>query len=89
MSYVRYVTVCHCGHDKASHFEEKHTCLGMLCECKAYADRDKPPPPKPKAIVYPVINPFDDFDNCPDTPRIDTHPTGCTCAVCAWTYGVP
>lgn len=35
--------ICVCGHNKATHFKEKHTCLGMLCECKEYVDRNTPP----------------------------------------------
>jgi hypothetical protein len=58
----------------------------MLCECRAYADRELP---KPKAKpYYPTINPIDDFDPAPDTPRM-AHPAGCICAVCMFWFGHP
>jgi hypothetical protein len=44
--------ICHCGHDKATHFEEKHTCLGMRCDCEEFVHRDDP---KPKPL-YPRFN---------------------------------
>lgn len=36
---------CKCSHDKATHFDEKHACLGMLCDCSAYVDQNTPDPP--------------------------------------------
>ncbi len=87
---VRYIEVCHCGHSKSAHYEEKHTCLGMLCECDSYTDRDDP---KPKTVSIPFKLPFSmDFASTP-TPVMPsgtpTHPTGCTCAVCAYSFGTP
>ncbi len=84
-----YVNVCHCGHSKSAHYEEQHTCLGMLCECEKYTDRDDPLPKKMKAS--PPIPLFD--EEAIDTPRYPiaptTHPLGCTCSVCAFNFGVP
>ncbi len=84
---MTWAQVCHCGHDRASHFEGKHTCLGMLCDCRAYADREVP---KPKAgPAYPKINPMpDDFDPSPDTPRMPC-PPGCVCPACLFWFGTP
>lgn len=60
--FTPYVEVCHCGHNKATHFEEKHTCLGMLCDCKKYIDRDDPLPSEIKAA--PRVPEFDlDWDD--------------------------
>ena len=42
-----YKTVCHCGHDQATHHEQQHTCLGMQCECWKYRDHLKPDEKKP------------------------------------------
>ncbi len=86
-SVQQYVEVCHCGHSKHAHFELKHTCLGMLCECKQYADRDDPLP-KPPTRLQPQS--FNDVDDWADTQRVPiTHPMGCTCSVCAFNFGVP
>lgn len=82
-------TICHCGHDKATHFEQEHTCLGMLCDCPSYADREVPRPKAKPVIAYPVIDLLpDDFDPCPDTPRM-AHPAGCICAICLYWFGTP
>jgi hypothetical protein len=72
-----YVELCHCGHDKSTHFEKTHTCLGMRCDCTAYLDRDRPkpaPPPPPKPAPH-VDDGWDDVSPI-------THPSGCVCIVC-------
>lgn len=71
--------ICHCSHDKATHFEGQHTCLGMRCDCTAYVHRDDPAPVKP---APPVRVHVDDDWAVPVDPI--THKTGCNCAVCAW-----
>jgi hypothetical protein len=40
--------ICHCGHDKATHFENKHTCLASACSCRRYrSDAITDPEPAP------------------------------------------
>lgn len=77
------LTVCHCGHDRDTHYESAHTCLGMLCDCKAYHDRERPLP-KPVRVAAP---PPDDAE-APPTPRIggNHHPAGCQCLTCKWIF---
>ncbi len=98
--FTPYVEICHCGHNKATHFEEKHTCLGMLCDCKRYTDRDDPLPSEMKAAApFPNWeNDFDDIQDIDDGPitlpmipiiNIPPHPHGCPCAICAYNFGVP
>lgn len=88
--------ICHCGHDRDSHFESKHTCLGMLCDCRSYRDRDIPlpkPPPRQKAIAMPAPDDDDDTGDPPPSTQppstLRMHPVGCICAACAFMYGVP
>lgn len=50
---MSWAQVCHCGHDRSSHFEEKHTCLGVLCSCEVYTHRDDPLPVSPKPEAWP------------------------------------
>jgi hypothetical protein len=72
------LVLCHCGHDVSTHFDGKHTCLGMLCDCTSFRNRDLPDPPKPKArVALPVDDGWSD-------PTPQTHPTGCTCIICVW-----
>lgn len=79
--------ICHCSHDIASHFKDKHTCLGMLCDCTKFRNRDVPLPPPVKAIKR--IAPIDDDDgDPPPTPRM-AHPPFCNCAVCVYGLGQP
>ncbi len=74
--------ICHCSHDISSHFEGKHTCLGMLCDCTSFRNRDVPlPKPLPRVKATPMPAP-DDVDPI-------THPTGCLCSVCAYRWGTP
>lgn len=84
-----YIRVCHCSHDISSHYEEKHTCLGMLCDCAAYADRDDP---KPKKVTKtaPAPAPVHDPDPGIATPVLP-HAMWCTCATClaAWGPAMP
>lgn len=43
--FEKYVEVCHCGHHRATHYQERRNCLGVLCDCPRFADRlheDKP-----------------------------------------------
>lgn len=68
--FSRYVDVCHCGHDKATHFDEKHNCLGMRCdpECRMFIHRDDPdraervkqpePPRTPTTDPYDIFTPI-------------------------------
>ncbi len=84
-----YLEVCHCGHNKVTHFEEKHTCLGMLCDCKRYIDRDDPKPSAIKAAA--PVHPIDwgdvwDDDGPITLPMIPipvSHSKGCMCPLCA------
>ncbi len=85
---MSFATICHCGHDKATHFQEEHTCLGMRCDCQVYADRDVPKPVPKHVIKVTDIDLVDDFDPCPDTPRM-AHPAGCICAICLYWFGAP
>jgi hypothetical protein len=73
----RYIEICHCGHDKATHFEKTHTCLGTSCDCTAYLDRDTPKPPKP-----PPPKPAPHVDDNWDDVSPVTHPSGCICVLC-------
>ncbi len=78
---------CHCGHDKATHYEEKHTCLGMLCDCSRYTHRDDPLPKV--TLIYPKIIGFVDCDDAVDTPRIPSCPSFCRCIDCLLAAGAP
>lgn len=92
------VTVCHCGHDVATHFEEKHTCLGMRCDCEKYTHRDDPLPKKravrPKHASHcrclackeadGTLGTADHQDQIV-TPMI--HPGWCTCDDCMRVWG--
>ena len=70
-----YVEVCHCSHDRSTHFEGSSTCLGMLCDCEKYTHRDDPKPVKP-VPPKPVRGPAVDDDD----PV--THPSWCMCSIC-------
>ncbi len=92
--FSRYVQVCHCGHDKSSHYKDSETCLGMLCDCTRYVDRDDPKPQAMKAA--PPVPVVEVEEECPPTlPMFPAaapaypHAVGCTCAVCAYMYGAP
>lgn len=46
-----YTEICHCGHDKSSHYldhdavpPERITCLCTGCECKRYVHEGEPKP---------------------------------------------
>ena len=45
--------ICHCGNDRASHFEGKHACLALACDCTSYVDRWDPKPPPTKRSAEP------------------------------------
>ena len=76
-----YVEVCHCGHDIATHFDEKHACLGMHCDCPKYVHRDDPDTRKQVLSYAPPAHPDRDRDTDPIiTPVV--HPLWCTCATC-------
>ncbi len=66
----QYVEVCHCGCAKATHWEEKHNCLGMQCECRMYIDRDDPDRKERTKKAQATPLPFDDIDtgDPPPTP---------------------
>ncbi len=66
--------ICHCSHDRDTHYESQHSCLGMLCDCTSYRDRDVPLPKPVKAA--PVVE-----EESPVTPRV-SHPQWCTCPAC-------
>ena len=74
--FSRYVQVCHCGHDKDTHYECEHTCLGMQCDCQKYIDRDDEDDPKARAPVkkVPFRSMFLDDDIPFPTPRVPTSP---------------
>ncbi len=40
--------ICHCGHEKAEHFDKAHNCMRQ-CDCVAFLSEDasKPLPPRP------------------------------------------
>lgn len=42
-----YIEVCHCGHHRATHLEERRNCLGLLCDCVRFADRLEEERPRP------------------------------------------
>lgn len=74
-----YIEVCHCGHDRVSHFECKHTCLGMHCECRMYIHRDDPD--RAERMKDPnAPKPWTDAERDLPTPVI--HPVWCTCPDC-------
>jgi len=79
-----YTRVCHCGHEKSTHWEEQHTCLAMLCDCEAFADRDDP---KPTKAAPPRLTPPPAHDTDPGiaTPCLP-HPMWCTCSACFMGY---
>ena len=70
---MNLITICHCHHDKASHFEAAHTCLAALCDCEEYVDRNAPLPPKPTPPQF--VTPALVWCHDPDV-----HPAWCTCA---------
>lgn len=59
MSSLGRSQICHCGHDRATHFEQKYTCLGMLCACPEYVHEDAPKP-VPKKVATKAVPPEDD-----------------------------
>lgn len=74
--------ICHCGHDKATHFvhEGKYaTCLGMGCdpECRLFIDRDQTDRPERTQKVTPFLPPSDSWDLA--KPHFDTD---CQCSAC-------
>ncbi len=75
-----WAEVCHCGHDKTTHFEARGSCLGVHCnDCQIYVHRDDPDRPeraKPTKVTVERETPYPRFV----TPV--THPTWCTCPVC-------
>lgn len=68
---------CECGHDRGHHFDRKHNCLAVHCECKVFVE-----PSRVRRRVLPAANyptPPDPYKN---KPHVDTL---CTCAACqAW-----
>lgn len=82
------VQICHCGHDKDTHFERRHTCLGVHCECLAFVHRDDPDRPERTAKRNPRPDGWDGVPDCayPDpqdsivTPLV--HPSWCMCGQC-------
>lgn len=67
--------VCACGHDKATHYEKKHTCLGMACDCVRYRDENAP---KEKDTVRSMpASAIDDDDR--GRPHADG---SCRCSAC-------
>ena len=65
----RYVEVCWCGHDKATHFEQRHTCLGMHCDdCRMYIHRDDPDRPERTKKPEPRYAIWEDDVDVPPTP---------------------
>lgn len=90
------VEECHCGHNRATHFEKKHSCLASMCECLGYAhvDGPKPAPPPPKPSSKAPIRPhLDSSCRCSACNEYDgrgkaAHPFGCLCLDC-YSYGWP
>lgn len=52
-SIQQYKQVCSCGHDKATHHEGQHNCLGVYCECKSFHKEGTPAPVVTKAPLPP------------------------------------
>lgn len=62
---------CHCGHAKETHFEKKHTCLGIHCECRKYQLYSDPyvserPTERNIPAAAPQYDPYDPFGYTPD-----------------------
>ena len=71
-SFSPFKQLCQCGHDVTSHFDKKHNCLGMYCDCKMYlkpGEKAPAPAPKPQPVYEPVGSDHDDGDSGPITPR--------------------
>lgn len=53
-----------CGHDKDTHHQGKHNCLGTYCDCHRYVDPYKDEPPTERVIkaAPPSFDPFEDWD---------------------------
>jgi hypothetical protein len=68
--------LCHCGHHKDTHFDKKHCCLGMHCDCAAYRDVNDPLPTPRKLGSHLEIT------DTKVTPLLP-HPMWCTCVDCS------
>ena len=77
------VEVCHCSHDRDSHYEHRHTCLAMLCDCQTYTHRDDPKP-----VIKPAPRPAKAAPVDLPTPVLP-HAMWCTCPACLAIWGIP
>lgn len=71
---------CHCGHAKETHFEKKHSCLGVYCECRKYqlySDPyvNEPPTQRTMRVAEAVADPFDGWGYDPVNPPDDGPPS--------------
>ena len=66
----KYREICKCGHDKATHHEGKHDCLGMFCnDCRKYRNEwEEDPPPTPRTPTADWAD--DDAEFGPVTPKL-------------------
>jgi hypothetical protein len=65
--------VCHCGHDKATHYPDEQSvvngirvnvlgaCLGMRCDCGFYLNENEPKPKSRQS--FPAAPPVSDDDD--------------------------
>ncbi len=72
------IEVCHCGHDKDTHHQKKHACLGMGCdpECHTFVDRNDLDRPERIQRPTPML-PSDSWDR--GKPHMDSD---CQCDGC-------
>ena len=74
-----YRHTCHCGHDRDTHFERRHACLGMRCDCDAYVNEHAPKRTQQIPAAQPIPDPWGDpyvDDFVDDTePATDPYPT--------------
>lgn len=73
-----YKNECKCGHHRDSHFEGKHSCLGLYCECTRFWKEGEPEPkveakpPPPAHDWQPTYDEDAIWDDLfgPKTPRM-------------------
>ena len=54
---------CHCSHDRATHHEGRHNCLGLYCDCRTYRNEWGPVKPKEDSVIPPPPETDPDFDD--------------------------
>jgi len=78
--------ICHCGHDKATHWECKSACLGSYCDCCLYVHRDDPDCSARTKTIAPPPSSTDPIFDAFATPVV--HSPWCLCPDCCPT-GLP